>query len=162
PNSIRKPDAGVGQMEPHSLTGAYSDGGSQVLWEDGERVFRRGWRLDDNGKRDVLLVMPPADQPSRSSFDRLTHDYGLKDEVERAAVGQTRVVEVSYGGLIDRLPGTLMQVGRLVQLANGRAVALGKLRKRGLVHKDIKPANILVNSTTDEVRLTGFGIAARV
>src|SRR5215475_10169564 len=32
PNSIRKPDAGVSQMEPHSLTGAYSDGGSQVLW----------------------------------------------------------------------------------------------------------------------------------
>src|SRR5262249_33448589 len=33
---------------------------------------------------------------------------------------------------------------------------------RGLVHKDIKPANILVNSTTDEVRLTGFGIASRL
>src|SRR5215468_7397217 len=56
-------------MEPHSLTGAYSDGGSQVLWEDGERVFHRGWRPDDNGKRAVLLVMPAADQPSRSSLD---------------------------------------------------------------------------------------------
>jgi hypothetical protein len=58
-------------MVPHSLDGAYSEGGSQVLWEDGERVFRRGWRLDDNGKRPVLLVMPAADQPSRSSLDHL-------------------------------------------------------------------------------------------
>jgi hypothetical protein len=54
----------------------YSDGGSQVLWEDGERIFRRGWRLDDNGKkRDVLIALLAADQPSRSSLDRLAHEY---------------------------------------------------------------------------------------
>ena len=38
-------------MMKHTLDGAYSDSGSQVLWEDGERVFRRGWRLDDDGKQ---------------------------------------------------------------------------------------------------------------
>src|SRR5215471_20937580 len=67
-------------MAPHSL-----DGGSQVLWEDGERVFRRGWQLDNHGKRRaVLLVMPAADQPSRSSLDRLAHEYELKDELDDA------------------------------------------------------------------------------
>jgi serine/threonine protein kinase len=40
------------------------------------------------------------------------------------------------------------------------AVALGKLHQRGLVHKDIKPANILVSGATGDVRLTGFGIAS--
>ena len=60
-------------MVPHSLIGAYSDGDSQILWEDGERVFRRGSRLDDNGeKRAVLIVLPAADHPSRSSLDRLS------------------------------------------------------------------------------------------
>src|SRR5262249_12936210 len=124
-NSIRKPDAGVGQMEPHSLTGAYSDGGSQVLWEDGERVFRRGWRLDDNGKRAVLLVMPAADQPSRSSLDRLTHEYELKDELDRAwavrplelvrDAGRTMLVlEDADGEPLDRLLGAPMQVGRFL------------------------------------------------
>ena len=30
------------QVVPHSLNSAYSDGSSQILWEDGERVFHRG------------------------------------------------------------------------------------------------------------------------
>ena len=59
-------------MVPHSLNGAYADGDSQVLWEDGERVFRRSWRQDESGKRRaVLIVLPAADQPPRSSFGRL-------------------------------------------------------------------------------------------
>src|SRR5262244_1791338 len=160
-------------MEPHSLTGAYSDGGSQVLWEDGERVFRRGWRLDDNGKRAVLLVMPAADQPSRSSLDRLTHEYELKDELDRAwavrplelvrdADRTMLVLEDADGEPLDRLLGAPIEVGRFLRLAIGMAAAVGKLHQRGLVHKDIKPANILVNGATGDVRLTGFGIASRL
>src|ERR1700704_5109956 len=40
--------------------------------------------------------------------------------------------------------------------------AVGNLHQRNLVHKDIKPGNILVNGATGEVRLTGFGIASRL
>jgi serine/threonine protein kinase len=39
-----------------------------------------------------------------------------------------------------------MEVGRFLRLAMGIIVALGKLHQRGLVHKDVKPANILVNA----------------
>ena len=72
-------------MVPHSQNVAYSDVGSQVLWEDGERAFRRGWRLDDEGKRRaVLLVAPAGDHPSRLNLDRLTHEYELRDELDSA------------------------------------------------------------------------------
>ena len=55
-------------MVQQSPNVAYSDGSSQVLWEDGERVLSRGWRLDDNGNRlTVLLVAAAADRPSRSN-----------------------------------------------------------------------------------------------
>jgi serine/threonine protein kinase len=158
-------------MAPHSLNGAYSDGGSQVLWEDGERVFQRGWRRDDDGNRSaVLIVLPAADQPSRSSLDRLTHEYELKDELDGAwavrpldlvrEAGRTMLVLEDAGGEpLDGLLGAPMELGRFLRVAVGIAAALSKLHQRGLVHKDIKPANILVNGATDEVRLTGFGIA---
>jgi serine/threonine protein kinase len=158
----------------HSPNGAYPDGGSQVLWEDGERVFRRGWRLDDNGEqRAVLIVLPAADHPSRSSLDGLTHEYDLRDELDgtwavrpldlvRDAGRTMLVLEDAGGEPLDRLLGAPMEVGRFLRLAIGIAMSLGKLHQRGLVHKDIKPANILLNGATGEVRLTGFGIASRL
>src|SRR5262252_6018139 len=147
---------------------------SQVSWEDGERVFRRGWRPGDDGNQcAVMLVMPATDQPSRSSLDRLTHEYELKDQLDGAwaarpldlvrDAGRTMLVLEEAGGEpLDRLLGAPMEMGRFLRLAIGIAVALGKLHQRGLVHKDIKPANTLVNGATGEVRLTGFGIASRL
>ncbi|MBV8963775.1 MAG: serine/threonine protein kinase, partial [Hyphomicrobiales bacterium] len=172
PSSIGSPSRSS-QVVPHSLDGAYLDSGSQILWEDGERVFRRGWQLEDNGKRAVLLVMPAADQPSRSSLDRLTHEYQLKDELDGAwaarpldlvrDAGRTMLVLEDAGGEpLGRLLGAPMEVGSFLRLAIATAGALGKLHRRGLVHKDIKPVNILVDAATGEVRLTGFGIASRL
>src|SRR5262245_41867026 len=160
-------------MVPHEPHGAYSDD-PQILWEDGERVVRRERRLDDDGgRRDVLIVLPAAAHPSRASLDRLTHEYELKDALDsewalrpldlvREAGRTMLVLEDAGGEPLDRLLGAPMEVGRFLPLAIGIAVALGRLHQRGLVHKDIKPTNILVNGNTDEVRLTGFGIASRL
>src|SRR6516164_4514422 len=152
-------------MMTHTLDDANLDSGSHVLWEDGERVFHRGWRLEDDGKRrPVLTVVPAADQPSRSSLDRLTHEFELKDELDGAwavrpldlvrDAGRTMLVLEDAGGEpLDRLLGAPMVAGRVLRLGSAIAAALGKLHQRGLVHKDIKPANILVDEEAGEVRL---------
>ena len=51
---------------------------------------------------------------------------------------------------------------RFLRLAIGIAAAVSKMHQRGLVHKDLKPGNILTNSRDGEIRLRGFGIASRV
>ena len=45
-----------------------------------------------------------------------------------------------------------------VDLAN----TIGHLHQRGIIHKDIKPANVLVNPATGQCWLMGFGIASRL
>ncbi len=71
------------------------------------------------------------------------------------------VLEDAGGEPLEPSLGAPMEVGRFLQLGSTVASALGKLHQRGLVHKDIKPANILVNEATGDARLTGFGIASR-
>ncbi|MBR0799980.1 AAA family ATPase [Bradyrhizobium jicamae] len=161
-------------MVRQSLNVAYSDGSSRVLWEDGERVFSRGWRLDDNGNRlAVLLVAAAADHPSRTSLDRLTHEYELKDELHGAwaarPLGLMRdagrtvlVLDDLRSEPLVRLLGSPLEMERFLTLAIGIAATVGKVHQRGLIHKDIKPANIVVDCADGHVRLTGFGIASRL
>jgi serine/threonine protein kinase len=49
-----------------------------------------------------------------------------------------------------------------LRLAIGLSTAIGHLHRRGIIHKDIKPANVLANSDTGQCWLTGFGIASRL
>ncbi|MGA2125618.1 MAG: AAA family ATPase [Xanthobacteraceae bacterium] len=161
-------------MVPYLPSTVYFDDGSLVLWEDGERIFRRDARLDVNGKkRAILSVQPGSERPSRSILDRLAHEYELRDELDGAwaarpldlvrDAGRTvLVLEDVDGEPLDRLLGAPMEVGRFLGLAIAIVAAVGKLHQRSLVHKDIKPANILVSRATGEVRLTGFGIASRL
>ena len=78
------------------------------------------------------------------------------------AGGRCWYIEDPGGEPLARLLGEPMEMGRLLPLAIGIAKALGKVHQRGLIHKDLKPAHILVNCADAEVRLTGFGIASRV
>ncbi len=146
----------------------------QVLSEDGEPIFCRASRLDADGRRNTVLVaLVAAEHPPSYILDRLVHEYGLKDELDNAWAarplelvrehGRTMLVLEDPGGEpLGRLLGAPMELERFLRLALGIATALGKAHQRGLVHKDIKPANIFVNTASGNVRLTGFGIASRL
>src|SRR5882724_4479111 len=160
-------------MNPSSWLGAGEDSNLQVLWEDGERVFCRGERHVDGYRAAVLAVLPAAEHPTPATLDRLAREYELKDELDGAwAVrplervrerGRVMLVLEDTGSEpLDRLLGPPMEVRSFLRLAIAVAAALTQVHRRGLVHKDIKPANILVNRTTGEIKLTGFGIASRL
>src|SRR5712672_1893793 len=74
----------------------------------------------------------------------------------------TLVLEDPGGVPLDRLLGRPLDVSHFLRIAIPLAGALHQVHERGLVHKDIKPANILVDAASGGVWLTGFGIASRL
>jgi len=140
----------------------------------GETILCREWRRSEDGQRSaVLVVRPVAEHPSPSILDRLTHEYELRDELDgtwaakplalvRNGGRAMLVLEDAGGEPLKPLLGMPMTVARFLRLAIGITAAVGKLHARGLVHKDIKRANILVDDATGEARLTGFGITTRL
>src|SRR5229473_5775706 len=160
-----------------NLSSSFGAGGASsltVLCEDGERVLCRGWRDGGDGDRTaVLAVLSASEHPTPGLVGRLAHEYGLRDELDsRLAVrplalvrehGRTVLLLEDPGGEpLDRLLGQPMETGRFLRFATGLSAALRQVHERGLIHKDIKPANVLVNFATGQVWLTGFGIASRL
>ncbi len=126
----------------------------------------------DGGPAAVLVVTPVHDTPSASIVKRLEQEYVLRAELDPGWA--TRPLELRYEGgrillvledpggqLLDRMIGIPFEMGRFLRLAIHMAAALGEVHQRGLIHKDIKPAHVLVDET-DQVRLTGFGLASRL
>ncbi|MGX6998153.1 AAA family ATPase [Caballeronia sp. KNU42] len=149
------------------------DAGSslQILCEDGERILCRQ-RLRDSSVS-VLVARIAGEHPLPASLARLAHEFALRDQLNGAWAVRPKqlswadgrivlVLEDPGGEPLERLTGAPMEAGNVLRLAVGIAAALGKLHQAGLVHKDVKPAHILVNCAHAEVRLTGFGIASRL
>jgi PAS domain S-box-containing protein len=142
----------------------------EVLWADGERLFCRTWRGDP--RQPVLAVLPAAEHPTPESLDRLANEYGLKDHLDSTWAARPVELIREHGRTmlllecpavepLDHLIGPPMEVGKFLRLAVALSATLCRLHEAGLMHKDMKPANVLVNVEASQTWLTGFGIASR-
>ncbi|MBV9873908.1 MAG: AAA family ATPase [Verrucomicrobia bacterium] len=139
--------------------------------------LRRGARIVlYRGQREtypsrILVVAPVLKRPAQGTLRRLEHEYALRTRLDPdwavlpldlvSYDGRTVLVLDDPGGQpLSQLLGHPLEVSRFLRIAAGIASALGKLHEQGLIHKDIKPANILVDPKTNRVWLTGFGIAS--
>src|SRR5258708_18933399 len=129
------------------------------------------YRGSGNGVEPILLV--GAEETSLGCVERLEHEYALKAELDADWAARpvalthhnhrlTLVLEDPGGMPLDRLLGRPLDVSHFLRIAIPLAGALRQVHERGLIHKDIKPANILVNEASGGVWLTGVGIAPRL
>ena len=72
------------------------------------------------------------------------------------------MLEDPGGAPLDQLLGHPLDMAFALRVAISLSAAIGHLHQLGLIHKDVKPANVLVNSVTGQCWLTGFGIASRL
>jgi PAS domain S-box-containing protein len=143
----------------------------EIWWEDGELVLCRS--VPGGEPLPVLAAMPLTEPPSPEAIGRLQHAYKLRDQLDPAWAARplrlvtergrlTLLSEDPGGEPLLRLLGQPWDIVSFLRFAIRLAAALARLHERGLIHKDIKPANILVNSATWTVWLTGFGIASHL
>ncbi len=137
---------------------------------EGEFTVCRG---SGDGLPPILLVTPVAEHPSPKALKRLEHEYALRTELDRGWAARplalihrhnrvALVFEDPGGEPLDRLLSRPLETTQLLRIAISLAAALRHVHERNLIHKDIKPANILVDITSGAAWLTGFGIASRL
>jgi PAS domain S-box-containing protein len=143
----------------------------ETLRQDEEFILYRARSRDDGTQ--ALVLSLAAEYPRPESLKRLEHEYLLREELDPAwavpAIAMARdrertvVLLKDPGGVpLDRLLGQPLDVAFSLRLAIGLANAIDRLHRHGIIHKDIKPANVLVNSVTGQCWLSGFGIASRL
>jgi PAS domain S-box-containing protein len=124
----------------------------------------------------VLVVALAVEQPSPQALRRLEHEYSLAGELDPAWAakpltltrheGRTILVLEDPGGepldlVIERNRGRPLDLTRVLHIGVGLASALSHVHRHGLIHKDIKPGNVLVDDVGN-AWLMGFGIASLV
>src|SRR3954467_546824 len=147
----------------------------ETLRQDDEFVLYRGRhrRQGEAGPPTLLLVTPLAERPAPASLRKMEQEYSLRAELDPGWAaqplalvshkGRTMLVLADPGGEpLDRLLGSPLELTQFLRLAVSLSAALGRLHGRGLIHKDIKPANVLVHGASGQVWLMGFGIASRL
>jgi PAS domain S-box-containing protein len=140
------------------------------ILREGEFALYRG---TGDGLAPILIVVPVAEHPPPESLKRLEHEHALRAQLDpdwaARPLALTRhhnrpvlVLEDPGGEPLDRLLGGPLAVAQFLGIAIPLAAALRRMHERSLIHKDIKPANILADMAHGGVWLTGFGIASRL
>lgn len=144
---------------------------TQTVRETDEIVIRRGHRNSD--QTPVLTIATHLRKPSASTLARMEHEYSLRFELNPACSAQALdliqgeehaalVLSDAGGTPLDQLLHGAMELEQFLRYAIGICKALVQLHKLDIVHKDIQPANILINAETGDTRLIGLGIASMI
>jgi len=146
----------------------------EPLREEADFNFYRG--RERGNEMPILAVGVAAEQPSPQALRRLEYECSLATELdaEWAAQplklirhkGRTVLILKDPGGepldrFIDQYKEKPIDLTGFLRIAIGLSAALGRAHRRGLIHKDVKPENVLVDDA-GKVWLTGFGVASRL
>lgn len=126
----------------------------------------RGRRLADG--QPVILKTNTNEYPTPAETARLKHEFDFNQQLNLPGV--IRVLELVQHGsrtwlVVEDIGGEslkgLLEQGRVdlegtLQIAVQVVQVLGQLHQRNIVHRDVKPHNLIVNVKTWEARLTDF------
>ncbi|WP_252274148.1 AAA family ATPase [Pseudomonas subflava] len=143
-----------------------------------ERVEWRGidrsgeltrWRVRDTRAGRRWLVVRASPRASQWELARLDREYGLGPSLAEAwallplarlstAEGPLLVLDDDGGKPLSAVAAMPLSVERFLHLAIAATAALAQMHRHGLLHRDIRPDNLILGDD-GRVRLTGFAFA---
>ena len=154
------------QLGPYEITGELATGGMSTVYQ--------GRRADGTFEQDVAIKLFRADLMSPGARRRFEAERRILASLEHPGIariidGSTTDDGVPYVvmELVDGKPLTKycaaagLGIEPRLRLILELCTALQTAHSRGVIHRDIKPGNVLVDST-GHVRLIDFGIAKRL
>ncbi|OJH34374.1 trifunctional serine/threonine-protein kinase/ATP-binding protein/sensor histidine kinase [Cystobacter ferrugineus] len=118
----------------------------------------------------VILKTPMAPAPGASENERYRREFAILQRLqdvrgvthvyscERIHERPVLLLEWGRGETLSEATGQPMEVSRFLPLALSLVSALAEVHHRDIIHKDIKPSNILLEPS-GEARLIDFGLA---
>lgn len=158
-------------MSARSEDGFWMKHRFDFVWRDAERTFYRGHRAragDESAA--VLAVMPTVGGSHSPVASLLLQEFRLRESLNATWAAQPVDFLQDQGALLLRDPNAELLATRIGQapgiddflcLAISLAESVQGMHESGIVHKNIRPGNILVDAATREARLTGFGSASK-
>jgi predicted ATPase/signal transduction histidine kinase/tRNA A-37 threonylcarbamoyl transferase component Bud32 len=135
-------------------------------------VVYRGKRKSDNCP--VIVKLPKSEYPTLEEITRLKQEYSIAQKLDCQGTIKAYGLEKYKNGLaliLEDVVGTSMKkifaseklhLRELLRIAIALADTLAEMHGMGIIHKDIKPSNIIINYETGQVKLIDFGIASRL
>jgi eukaryotic-like serine/threonine-protein kinase len=143
-------------------------GGMSVVWRAYDEVLGRQVAVKvlaakltaDQGSRDMIRA--EAQAAARLSHPHVTgvYDYGESTTDDGQTVPYVVMELISGRTLAERLARGPLPWRAALRVGAETAAALAAAHARGLVHRDVKPANVML--TAAGVKVVDFGIAAVV
>jgi PAS domain S-box-containing protein len=144
----------------------------EELYRDSKTVVYRARQLAES--RSVVIKLLAAAYPSYQQLIDFRHQYTIAKDLDLPGVVRLESLEASdrgyalvmedFGGIgLDRYQrDNRLTVVDVLKIAVQLADTLHAIGRAQIVHKDIKPANILINPSTQQVKLIDFSIASRL
>jgi len=143
----------------------------EVLSESSHTIIYRARQVDE---QPVILKVLQAHQPTLEEMARLKQEYKIAANLKIEGVikaysletfkNVTALVLEDFGGLAlsQFIHANRLTLTRFLNIAIQLADTLEQLHQHQIIHKDIKPQNIIINPETEQVKITDFSIASQL
>ncbi|MCL1470770.1 trifunctional serine/threonine-protein kinase/ATP-binding protein/sensor histidine kinase [Argonema antarcticum] len=145
----------------------------ELIHEGVKNVIYRAKRNLDSTY--VIVKALKAQYPTLEEITRLRHEYKISRNLDIEGIIKSynledlkhgiAIILEDFGGTSIKkafLSSKLTDLIEFMQIAIQLADTLGELHQNQVIHKDIKPANILINCETGQVKLADFSISSRL